>query len=287
MENDNNMGKVITIAIEKGGSGKTVTASNLAYLMGDEGKRVLCIDTDPQGNLTYALSGGNTITSGTYTGKALYDLFDGFRYTHTKDYIVETEYENVDMIPASAQTPRINKRLLDLFEDAQQFEDGNPKKLASMGDFMLYFVNQVRDEYDYIIIDTQPTRDSQVLSNAIAAADYVLIPMQCDSFSEDSAFRTYTICNKLRKDPASRLKGIGVVLTMVDKGAATRETREECQAELGSALFTAEIPMALAVKSSVRKCVPVCYSARTQPVGKSYAALYEELKERLEKMEEN
>ena len=287
MENDNNMGKVITIAIEKGGSGKTVTASNLAYLMGDEGKRVLCIDTDPQGNLTYALSGGNTITSGTYTGKALYDLFDGFRYTHTKDYIVETEYENVDMIPASAQTPRINKRLLDLFEDAQQFEDGNPKKLASMGDFMLYFVNQVRDEYDYIIIDTQPTRDSQVLSNAIAAADYVLIPMQCDSFSEDSAFRTYTICNKLRKDPASRLKGIGVVLTMVDKGAATRETREECQAELGSALFTAEIPMAMAVKSSVRKCVPVCYSARTQPVGKSYAALYEELKERLEKMEEN
>lgn len=287
MENDNNMGKVITIAIEKGGSGKTVTASNLAYLMGDEGKRVLCIDTDPQGNLTYALSGGNTITSGTYTGKALYDLFDGFRYTHTKDYIVETEYENVDMIPASAQTPRINKRLLDLFEDAQQFEDGNPKKLASMGDFMLYFVNQVRDEYDYIIIDTQPTRDSQVLSNAIAAADYVLIPMQCDSFSEDSAFRTYTICNKLRKDPASRLKGIGVVLTMVDKGAATRETREECQAELGSALFTVEIPMAMAVKSSVRKCVPVCYSARTQPVGKSYAALYEELKERLEKMEEN
>ena len=279
------MGKVITIAIEKGGSGKTVTASNLAYLMGDEGKRVLCIDTDPQGNLTYALSGGNTITSGTYTGKALYDLFDGFRYTHTKDYIVETEYENVDMIPASAQTPRINKRLLDLFEDAQQFEDGNPKKLASMGDFMLYFVNQVRDEYDYIIIDTQPTRDSQVLSNAIAAADYVLIPMQCDSFSEDSAFRTYTICNKLRKDPTSRLKGIGVVLTMVDKGAATRETREECQAELGSALFTAEIPMALAVKSSVRKCVPVCYSARTQPVGKSYAYLYEELKERLEKME--
>lgn len=281
------MGKVITIAIEKGGSGKTVTASNLAYLMGDEGKRVLCIDTDPQGNLTYALSGGNTITSGTYTGKALYDLFDGFRYTHTKDYIVETEYENVDMIPASAQTPRINKRLLDLFEDAQQFEDGNPKKLASMGDFMLYFVNQVRDEYDYIIIDTQPTRDSQVLSNAIAAADYVLIPMQCDSFSEDSAFRTYTICNKLRKDPTSRLKGIGVVLTMVDKGAATRETREECQAELGSALFTVEIPMAMAVKSSVRKCVPVCYSARTQPVGKSYAALYEELKERLEKMEEN
>ena len=50
--------KIITIAIEKGGTGKTVTASNLAYLMGDEGKKVLCVDTDPQGNLTKALSGG-------------------------------------------------------------------------------------------------------------------------------------------------------------------------------------------------------------------------------------
>ena len=279
--------KIITIAIEKGGSGKTVTASNLAYLMGDEGKKVLCVDTDPQGNLTFALSGGNSITSGIYHGKALYDLFDGFRYTHTRDYIGETEYENVDMIPASSQTPRINKRLQDLYEDAQQFEDEDPKKLSSMGDFLLYFLNQVRDDYDYIIIDTQPTRDSQILSNAIAAADYVLIPMQCDAFSEDSAFRTYSICSKLSKDPASRLKGIGVVLTMVDKGAATRETREECKSELGSALFEAEIPMALAVKSSVRKCVPVCYSARTQPVGRSYAALYKELKERLDKLEEN
>ena len=111
--------------------------------------------------------------------------------------------------------------------------------------------------------------------------------MQCDAFSEDSAFRTYSICSKLSKDPASRLKGIGVVLTMVDKGVATRETREECKSELGSALFEAEIPMALAVKSSVRKCVPVCYSARTQPVGRSYAALYKELKERLDKLEEN
>ena len=55
--------KIITIAIEKGGTGKTVTASNLAYLMGDEGKKVLCVDTDPQGNLTKALSGGLNSTA--------------------------------------------------------------------------------------------------------------------------------------------------------------------------------------------------------------------------------
>lgn len=132
--------QIITIAIEKGGAGKTVTASNLAYLMGDEGKKVLCIDTDPQGNLTSALSGGNGITSGVYNGRALFDMFDGFRYTKTKDYITETEYENVDMIPCSAQTPRINQRIPGIFEDAQTyFKPGDPKCLTNMGEFLYYF----------------------------------------------------------------------------------------------------------------------------------------------------
>ena len=277
--------KIITIAIEKGGSGKTVTASNLAYLMGDEGKKVLCVDTDPQGNLTFALSGGNSITSGIYHGKALYDLFDGFRYTHTRDYIVETEYENVDMIPASSQTPRINKRLQDLYEDAQQFKDGDPKKLSSMGDFLLYFLNQVRDDYDYIIIDTQPTRDSQILSNAIAAADYVLIPSLCEANSQESAFRTYALCNELRNTPGSHLKGVGVILTMVVKKAATTKIiRDQCKQVLGASLYKTEIPSGLSVNMSVTKHLPVCYMAKTQPVAVAYGKAYEELKAQLAKM---
>ena len=109
--------KIITVAIEKGGTGKTVTTSNLAYLMGLDGKRVLCIDTDPQGNLTSALSDGRgEIANGAYDGKALYDMFTGFRFTKTQDFITATEYgDNVDMIPGSSQTPRINQRLPELF----------------------------------------------------------------------------------------------------------------------------------------------------------------------------
>lgn len=157
--------KIITIAIEKGGTGKTVTASNLAYLMGDEGKKVLCVDTDPQGNLTKALSGGLSITSDEFYGKALYNLFDGFLYhSKTRDFIMETQYENVDMIPCDAQTPRINKRIELLIGDAERLKDGDPRKVSGMGDFLYYFLNQVRDEYDYILIDTQPTRDSLLLS---------------------------------------------------------------------------------------------------------------------------
>ena len=76
--------QIITIAIEKGGAGKTVTASNLAYLMGDEGKKSPLHRYRPAGNLTSALSGGNGITSGVYNGRALFDMFDGFRYTRRR-----------------------------------------------------------------------------------------------------------------------------------------------------------------------------------------------------------
>lgn len=210
---------VITIAVEKGGCGKTVTTSNLAYLMGDEGKKVLCLDTDPQGNLTFALTGGNAITSKAFANRSLYDMIDGFRYnTQTRDFIVESEYENVDLIPANDQTPRLSKRLEDLYTDAQRdYDRGDPKYLASDTDVLDYFLRQVKNEYDYILIDTQPSRDSLLLSNAIAAADYVLIPLKCDSFSEDSAFRTYVLCNEMRKSRTSRIKGVGVMLTWCRK----------------------------------------------------------------------
>lgn len=281
--------KIITVAIEKGGTGKTVTTSNLAYLMGLDGKRVLCIDTDPQGNLTSALSDGRgEIANGAYDGKALYDMFTGFRFTKTLDFITDTEYgDNVDMIPGSSQTPRINQRLPELFEDATFLsKSDSSKKINSIADFLLYFLKQVVDEYDYIIIDTQPTRDSLLLTNAISAADYVLIPTMCDANSQESAFRTFALCNELSNAPGSRLKGVGVLLTAVmKKAAATKLIRAQCQEVLGPALFKYEIPHSLSVGMAVTNHQPVCFTAPKQPVSIAYKQVYRELKERLAKLE--
>ena len=110
----------------------------------------------------------------------------------------------------------------------------------------------------------------------------MLIPLKCDSFSEDSAFRTYVLCNEMRKSKTSRIKGVGVMLTMVQKSAASQDIRSDCRAKLGATLFNAEI----AFGKSVDNSVPVCYSARTQPPAKSYVAAYEELKKRLAELEE-
>lgn len=275
--------KVITIAIEKGGTGKTLTASNLAYLMGDEGKRVLCIDTDPQGNLTKALSGGLSITSDEFYGKALYNLFDGFLYnSKTCDFVMETNYENVYMIPCDAQTTRISKRIEFLIEDTKRLKDGDPKKVLNIGAFLDYFIGQVRDDYDYIIIDTQPTRDSLLLSNAIFAADYVLIPASCDDNSEESAFRLYSECIDMKKSPNSRLQGAGVLLSNFHKNSATeKKIKEHYEDVLGASLFSTAIPSSNAVVTSISVFQPVCFMAKSQPISKAFVKTYEELKRRL------
>ena len=214
----------------------------------------------------------------------LYNLFDGFLYhSKTRDFIVETQYENVDMIPCDAQTPRINKRIELLIGDAERLKDGDPRKVSGMGDFLYYFLNQVRDEYDYILIDTQPTRDSLLLSNAIYAADYILIPAGCEDNSEESAFRLYYECNKMKQSSTSHLMGAGVLLVNVDKNAATdKKIQEHFKEELGTSLFSVAIPASKTVKTSISRFLPVCYMAKTQPVAKAYVKAYEELKKRLE-----
>lgn len=271
---------IITVAIEKGGCGKTVTVTNLADMMSDDGKKVLAVDTDPQGNLTYALTGAR-ITERTYIGKGLYDMYNAYGIKPVQAFISETNLENVDIIAANSSTPRIANRLRDLLADSQNLEDDDPAKLEDESEFLRYFLNQVRDSYDYILIDTQPSRDNIMVMSSLRASDYVLIPMVCDSFAMDSAFRTYQVCNKLKNGNVADIKGVGVMLTMVEKASASDKIRENCRAVLGATLFETEIRYGKSVKNSVIAGVPVVEYARTQPPAQSYIAAYQELKKRL------
>ena len=257
--------RVIAMCNQKGGVGKTTSSINIAGALSQYGRRVLIVDFDPQGAATVGLGiNANAVEDTVYTA-----LFNPRMDVHS--VIHHTDFENLDIMPANIDLSAAEVQLVT--------EVGREQVLAGV-------LRQVKDEYDYILIDTQPSRDSLLLSNAIAAADYVLIPLKCDSFSEDSAFRTYVLCNEMRKSKTSRIKGVGVMLTMVQKSAASQDIRSDCRAKLGATLFNAEIAFGKSVDNSINRCVPVCYSARTQPPAKSYVAAYEELKKRLAELEE-
>ena len=257
--------RVIAMCNQKGGVGKTTSSINIGGALSQYGRRVLIVDFDPQGAATVGLGiNANAVEDTVYTA-----LFNPRMDVHS--VIHHTDFENLDIMPANIDLSAAEVQLVT--------EVGREQVLAGV-------LRQVKDEYDYILIDTQPSRDSLLLSNAIAAADYVLIPLKCDSFSEDSAFRTYVLCNEMRKSKTSRIKGVGVMLTMVQKSAASQDIRSDCRAKLGATLFNAEIAFGKSVDNSINRCVPVCYSARTQPPAKSYVVAYEELKKRLAELEE-
>ena len=284
------MATTITVAIEKGGCGKTTTVLNLADLAGNEA-RVLCIDTDPQGNLTYSLE-GTRITDEEFAGHALYDLyndFDKIRSGESKvsDYIVETNLDNVDLIPASLETPKINTKAKELIDAMQAGTIPGQDGLEYETQFLKYFISLVANDYDYIFIDTQPSRDSLLVTSSLMAADYILIPAKSGSYAVDSAFRTYTYCNQLREQGIAASKGVGLIQTMVQQSQAFNITRENYLRVLGNAVFRAQIRFGKAVEASEMAGMPVVEYAKTQPTAKSYVAAWEELKAILTESEGN
>lgn len=283
------MATTITVAIEKGGCGKTTTVLNLADLAGNEA-RVLCIDTDPQGNLTYSLE-GTRITDEEFAGQALYDLYDNFEQIRNgektvSDFVVETNLNNVDLIPASLETPKINTKAKELIDAMNQGKIEGVEKLEYETQFLKYFISLVQDRYDYIFIDTQPSRDSLLVTSSLMAADYILIPAKSGSYAVDSALRTYTYCNQLREQGIAAQKGVGLIQTMVQQSQAFNITRENYLRVLGNAVFRAQIRFGKAVEASEMAGMPVVEYAKTQPTAKSYVAAWGELKEILAESEE-
>ena len=162
------MGYCISVAIEKGGVGKTATATNLAALMARDGKKVLVVDMDAQGNSTFTLTGAR-VTDATFARAGVYDMFRAYGISDAGNYISHTQFEGIDIIPANANTPMTENLLQNLSRTQEQ----------SINMFLALCLSEVADSYDFIVIDTPPRRDVMV-TNALLASDSVLIPCICD-----------------------------------------------------------------------------------------------------------
>ena len=182
------MSEVISIANQKGGVGKTTTAVNLAASLAVEEKKVLLIDIDPQSNATSGL--GFVRTDYDYN---IYHVLIGEK--EMKDVILKTSIETLDLVPSNIGLVGIEK---DFYED----DDGGKELILKKR------LEPIRDEYDYIIIDTPPAL-GPIAINSLSASDSVIIPIQCEFYALEGLAQLLNTIKLIKKsiNPKLHIKG--------------------------------------------------------------------------------
>ena len=187
------MAKVIAIATQKGGVGKTTTSVNLSACLGELGQRVLLIDIDPQGNATSGLG----IDKGKIE-KSIYDvLVDDIPI---KDTVIGTEVDNLKVLPATIQLAGAEIELV-----ASMSRETKLKKA----------IDKIKNEYDFVIIDCPPSLGLLTI-NSLTAANSILVPIQCEFYALEGLSQLLKTITLIQDNLNQDLVLEGVVLTMFD-----------------------------------------------------------------------
>ena len=186
------MCKIISVANQKGGVGKTTTTVNLSTIIAKKGKKVLLIDADPQGNATSGLGVSKDVEL------SVYDILIGD--TEFDETLQETAVKNLKVCPSNISLAGAEVQLVSMMSREQRLKTK---------------LDKIKDQYDYILIDCPPSLGLVTL-NAFTASDSVLIPVQCEYFALEGLGQLLNTVNLVKKHLNKNLEIEGALLTMYD-----------------------------------------------------------------------
>ena len=288
------MGVVITIVNQKGGVAKTTTVSALAYILNQKGYRVLSIDLDPQRNLDMLAGKGLAIPiNDMETGSILHAL-NHQRSLH--DIIIKTEIG--DLARASSQLSGWNGRPILTIDEFQQMQN-DLEALADLlrerfahSDFsheLQALIPEVREEYDFILIDTNPSL-TLLTTNGLNAADYVLIPAFPEESSREAVVELWNTIRILKQlNPCKYLEVCGILLTKVNTKTNIfnlySNAFQRVASSIGTILFNTRIKNSIAASECMSRRQNIMKYQPSSTTAQCYLNFADEFVERIKQME--
>ena len=249
------MRKIIAIANQKGGVGKTTTAVNLAAAMGMCGKKTLLCDLDPQGNTT----SGNGVNK-RETKLSAYDLL--INRTPAADIILHTPFEHLDLLPSNMNLAGAEVEMADL--EGREF-------------LLKEALLPVGDAYDYILIDCPPSLGFLTI-NALAAADTLLVPVQCEYYALEGLSQLMMSVRQVKRLYNPHLDMEGVLLTMFDgRLNLTQQVVQEIKRFFPRKVFGTTVPRTVRLSEAPSFGQPVLYYDRRSKGAEAYLSLANEI----------